>query len=99
MIFAEIAQVPSPLRGPAAVRLVRRGIDEPRLGFDVGQIAQALAPVDGPAAVAWVRDHWRTWRSPEVLVRNLQVVADRSALDFVLELAAGLSDKQDGLLN
>jgi len=98
-VFAEIAHVPSPLRGPAAVRLVRRGIDEPQLGFDVGQIAQALAPVDGPAAVVWVRDHWRTWRSPEVLVRNLQVVTDRSALDFVLGLAAGLSDKEDGLLN
>ena len=98
-IFDEISSVRSKLRGPAAVRLVRRGIEEDRLGLDVAQIAAALASVDGPAAVAWVRARWRTWRSPEPLIRDLQIVSDPGALDFALELAAELRDDQEGLLN
>ncbi len=98
-VFIEVNAPTSSLRGPKAVALVRLAMDTPAYGIDIGTIATALSSVDGAAAVRYIREQWTRVTRPGVLLRNLQIVAERDALDFALEIGAAQKDGDDYMLS
>lgn len=97
-VFIEISTPMSSLRGARAAAIVRLAIDNPSYEIDVGTIATALASVDGLAAVHYIREYWTRVTRPGVLLRNLQVVAEREALEYALEIAGEVKDDDEHML-
>jgi hypothetical protein len=62
------------------------------------RLPRALVTVDGAEAVRFIRAHLQEVRRPGLMLRNLRIVTDPSALDLVLEVAARTPDDDLGLL-
>lgn len=97
-VIDEIAELTSPVRGPRALGLLRTLWEDRVRPVEPSRLPRALVTVDGPEAVRFIRAHLQEVRRPGLMLRNLRIVTDPSALDLVLEVAARTPDDDLGLL-